>query len=376
MDRLDQYVEKVLIPTHTKGLERRENPAYTNLASKIANHQRRGRKEQARQLRKQLQQLPSKDPADPDFRRLRYVRYADDALLGFTGPQYEAKEIKRMIGEFLRDNLKLKLSEEKTLITHATSQAAVFLGYEIVNQQANDKHDQTGRRCANGRIGLRVPKEVVDKAKARYMKHGYATHRKELLDSSDYSIVRCYQQEYQGIVQYFALAQNVCWFYDLHWVMETSLLKTLAHKHQITLTKIARKYITTRSTPEGQSLRCLEVQVERKNKPPLIAQFGGLALKRQPFAILNDQPPVYRSKRTEILKRMLANECELCGSGTNIEVHHIRHLKNLTKRGRREKPEWVKRMAALRRKTLVVCFECHTNIHKGRLIQRRQDNSE
>ena len=109
-----------------------------------------------------MQQLPSRDPHDPDYRRLRYVRYADDFVLGFIGPKAEAKQVKESLETFLRDTLKLELSREKPLITHATSQAARFLGYELVNQQANDQLDPTGRRRVNGRIGLRVPAEVIE----------------------------------------------------------------------------------------------------------------------------------------------------------------------------------------------------------------------
>ena len=107
-------------------------------------HRGRGNHALALGLRKQMQQLPSGDPTDPGYRRLRYVRCADDFVLGFIGPKAEAEQIKESLETFLRDTLKLELSREKTLITHATSQAAKFLGYELVNQQANDKHDPKG----------------------------------------------------------------------------------------------------------------------------------------------------------------------------------------------------------------------------------------
>ena len=106
-----------------------------------------------------MQQLSSGDPHDPDYRRLRYVRYADDFVLGFIGPKAEAEQIKESLATFLCESLKLELSGEKTLITHATSQAARFLGYELVNQQANDQHDPSGRRAVNGKIGLRVSRQ-------------------------------------------------------------------------------------------------------------------------------------------------------------------------------------------------------------------------
>ena len=89
--------------------------------------------------------MPSRDPNDPDFRRLWYVRYADDFLLGFSGPREEAEQIKLQLEGFLRDSLKLELSHEKTLITHARTEAARFLGYEIVTLDADEKHDHPSR---------------------------------------------------------------------------------------------------------------------------------------------------------------------------------------------------------------------------------------
>jgi len=153
-------------------------------------------------LRKQLRTLPSQDPQDPDFRRLRYTRYADDFVLGFSGSKEEAEAIKRAISNFLRDTLKLELSEEKTLITHARTGAAKFLGYEIVVQHADDKLDRRGQRQVNETIGLRVPKNVIEHQCALSMQHGKPAQRAEMLDDRDYSIVAKYQAEYRGVVQY------------------------------------------------------------------------------------------------------------------------------------------------------------------------------
>jgi hypothetical protein len=78
------------------------------------------------------------------------VRYADDWLLGFAGPRWEAEAIKSTIGTFLRDELKLELSDSKTLI-HATTGAARFPGYEIKAQHADDKLDRRGQRAVSTR---------------------------------------------------------------------------------------------------------------------------------------------------------------------------------------------------------------------------------
>jgi hypothetical protein len=314
-----------------------------------------------------MQKLPRRDPYDPNYRRLRYVRYADDTLFGFAGSREEAEDIKRQLGEFLRDHLKLELSQEKTLITHAHTEVARFLGYEIATQHENTKHDRLGHRSVNGRVVLRAPTTVIEKKCNIYMRHGKPIHRPELRNDDDFTIMNRYQLEYRGIVQYYLLAQNVPQFWKLHWIMKTSLLKTLASKHKGKVTDMVRKYQTTTETPHG-TMKCLESIVPREGKKPLVARFGGIPLRRQNTAILTDQPfLIFRNQRNELIKRLLAEKCEMCGSRENIEVHHIRKLADLNMKGRAEKPAWVKRMAARHRKTLVVCQNCHRAIHAGRL---------
>jgi group II intron reverse transcriptase/maturase len=116
LHKLDQFVETVLIPEYTRGDRRARNPAYLDLQNQLAKARRCGDRPLARTLRRRMVSLPSGDPDDPDYRRLRYCRYADDHLLGFTGPKAEAEDIKQRLAEFLRDELKLELSRDKTLI--------------------------------------------------------------------------------------------------------------------------------------------------------------------------------------------------------------------------------------------------------------------
>src|SRR2546423_3026202 len=113
-----------------------------------------GQTEGVKELQKQLRKLPTRDTTNANYRRLRYIRYADDFLLGFVGTYQEAREIKQKIKRWLQDNLGLELSEEKTLITHATKEKARFLGYEIVTQHADDRIDKQGQRAINGNIAL------------------------------------------------------------------------------------------------------------------------------------------------------------------------------------------------------------------------------
>ena len=363
LHQLDQYVEQTLIPAYTRGIKRRSNPAYKRLSRQIASTTNRTVE---KELRSHRRTIPSIDPYDPTYRRLHYLRYADDFVLGFVGPRAEAEEIKQHIKQWLGDQLQLELSEPKTLITHATTQAAHFLGYEITNQQENTKLDTAGRRTLNGTISLRIPAEVIQRRCARYSRAGKPIHRPELLQESDYSIITTYQQEYRGIVQYYLLASNVAALTQLHWVMRYSLLKTLAAKYRTSSAAMVKKYRTTITGPDGKTRKCLAVQLPREGKPPLIAYFGGIPLQRMPKAILNDQPAQVWNGRTEILQRLLAQECEMCGAHEDIEVHHIRKLADLTKPGQQEKPAWIKRMAARQRKTLMVCRPCHEAIHAGR----------
>ncbi len=176
-----------------------------------------------------------------------------------------------------------------------------------------------------------------------------------------------YQEEYRGVVQYYLLAVNVSWLYRLHWIMEGSLLRTLTAKHKSTVKKQYRKYKTTVEPPTGP-MKGLQVVVKREEgKKPLVAQFGGIPLRRNPKAVLVDQEPQYvKYERNELLRRLLANTCEICGSTQQCQVHHVRKLADLKQKGRREKAAWEKIMIARRRKTLIVCHECHVAIHAGR----------
>jgi len=367
LDKLDTFVEQTLLPKYNRGETRRINPQYRLIYKRLYRRRKAGKLKEAKALAKQLRTLPQGDSADPNYRRLRYIRYADDTLFGFAGPKAEAEEIKQQLKEFLQDTLKLELSEEKTLITHAKTGAARFLGYEIVAQQGNDQLDQHGKRCINGVIGLRVPIDAIDARCRLYMKRNKPIHRPALLFESDYTIIDRYQAEYRGMVQYYLLAYNVCRLSKLHFVMERSLTRTLANKHKSTAKQMRNKYRSTIETPYGP-MKCLKVIVERENgKKPLVTYFGGIPLRRQKEVMLHDQTPrMFDGTRSELVKRLLAETCEMCGSKEDIEVHHIRKLADLNIEGRPEKPAWKKRMAARRRKTLVVCQDCHDAIHTGR----------
>ena len=288
LHKLDNFAGTVLIPEYTRGGARKASPAYSRIVNAIGRARKRGDAATVRVLRKQQHSLPSRDTHDPGYRRLRYIRYADDHLLGFAGPKAEAEEIKARLAAFLRDDLKLELSEGKTLITHARTSAARFPGYEITVRHAGHKLTR-GRREVNGDIALRVPLPVIKAKIAPYMTRGKPAHRSRLMNDDDLAIIATYGAEYRGIVQYYLLAGDVWRLNRLRWAAETSLLKTLAAKHRSTVPKMAAAYGAVIATPHGPR-RCFQASIDRgEGRKPLVARFGGIPLKRQRKAVLTDR---------------------------------------------------------------------------------------
>jgi group II intron reverse transcriptase/maturase len=374
LDKLDKFVEEVLIPQYTKGERRKPNPTYEKLMHRATYLSKTGRREEAQALRKQAQQLPSIDPHDPEYRRLRYCRYADDFILGFIGPKEEAEEIKQRLRAFLQEELKLELSEAKTLITHAKTETARFLNYEIHTIQKDTHRDRRNRRSLNGTIGLRAPRDVIKNKCQSYKRYSRKVHhRTELINDSDFSIMALYQAEYRGLVEYYRLAYNLHCLTELEGTMEISLTKTLAAKYKMSVPKVYKKYQAT--VQDGkQRYKVLQVLIEREGKKPLVARWGGISLHWDIKAPVKDHRMFLGPGRSELEKRLLADMCEYCGTTGNterIEVHHIRALKDLKTYDGREKPAWVKIMAARKRKTLVLCATCHQDVTYGRPMRRK-----
>ena len=361
LDKLDKFVEQELIPQYTRGANRAGNPEYQRTEARLRHARRTGNRAAARSLEKELRALPSGDPMDPGYRRLRYIRYADDHLLGLTGPRAEAEEIKARLATFLRETLGLELNPGKTLITHARTTPARFLGYDIIVQHCDTKRT-SGRRAANGKIALRVPPDVVKAQCARYRQHGKPWHRSRLQNLDDYDIVRVYGAEYRGVVNYYLLAQDVWRLHALHWHALTSMLKTLAAKHRSSVAKMAARLRAKVITGDGPRT-CYEARLRREGRRELVARFGGIVLRQDRRAVIRDPAPVpARLPRKELICRLRRRWCELCETGATVAVHQIAGLSQLGKPGPGQ-PAWAAVMAKMRRKTLIVCAPCHEHIH-------------
>ena len=366
LDKLDKFVEKTLIPEYTKSDKRETNPAYGHVANQLQTARRQGNLERVKALQKELRKHPSKTQDDPGYRRLRYIRYADDFLFGFAGPFEESHQIKDKVASFLQTELKLPLSAEKTLITHAHTGRARFLGYEIGIMYSATKLDDRFRRSVNGAVGMYIPEDVIQAKRKRYLRDGKPIHRPELQNDSEYDIIVRYQGEYRGLVQYYGLAQNLAQLGYVKWTMETSLLKTLASKNQTSTTKESKRLQATIKTSDG-TRKCLQLIIQREKKKPLVATFGGLSLKRRKNPVIEDRVILpYVRMRSEIVERLLNDTCEVCGGKANIQMHHVRHLRDLNKKGKKEMPLWMKIMISRKRKSIPLCKGCHDDVHSNR----------
>ncbi|HEY0938103.1 MAG TPA: reverse transcriptase domain-containing protein [Trebonia sp.] len=363
LHKLDEFVERELIPQYTRGKGRRLNPQYTRIWRQLAAARELGDRDQVRKLTRSLRAIPSVDPEDPSYRRLLYCRYADDHLLGFIGSKAESEEIKRKLARFLRETLALELNPDKTLITHARTRAARFLGYEITVQHC-DTQLTNGRRMVNGKVALMVPKDVIKAKCASYRKQGKPWHRPRLQNLDDYDIVRIYGAEYRGVVNYYLPARNVSALHTLHWNAETSMLETLAAKHKSSVRTMAARHKTKVVTKNGPRT-CFEARLERKGKNDLVARFGGIPLKQDKRALINDPAPVpIRTPPRELIARLRRRRCELCEQGAAVAVHQVTKLADLGSSGAGQ-PAWAALMTKMRRKTLIVCHECHEIIHES-----------
>jgi group II intron reverse transcriptase/maturase len=366
LHKLDEFVETHLIPQYTRGKQRRENPEWGRKEKQLRGARQRGDRATARELARQRRIIPRGDPADPGYRRLRYIRYADDHLLGFAGPRAEAEMIKQELAGFLRQALSLELSPDKTLISRARTSAARFLGYQITIQHC-DTQLTAGKRSANGRVALRIPPDVITAKSAPYRRKGKPWHRSRLQNLSDYDIVRIYGAEYRGIVNYYQLAVNIGWLALLRWNAETSMLKTLAAKHKSSVSKMAARHKAKTITADGPRT-CFEARYRRDGKPDLVARFGGIPLTRDRNAVITDPGPVtVKLPYKELISRLRQRLCELCGQGSTVAVHQVARLTDLGKTGPGQ-PRWAALMAQKRRKTLVTCADCHDHIHASPVV--------
>jgi hypothetical protein len=292
---------------------------------------------------------------------IKYIRYADDFILGIKGSKEDCEWVKSKLTEFIGETLKMELSVEKTLITHSNSFAR-FLGYDVyVRRQEAVKRDKNGltRRTLNNRTGLNVPPDkirnfIFSNRVAVQRKDGsiVPSHRNSLLHLTDLEIVSVYNAELRGICNYYGIASNFRGISHFAYLMEYSCLKTLAAKHKCKTSKIRAVL------QDGKGNWGVPYETKKGPKRCYFAKYSECKGDSNPTDIITNKPKMYLGTTT-FESRLKAKVCELCGTTKGkFEIHHVNKVKNL-----KGKKPWEKIMIAKRRKTMVVCKDCHYKIH-------------
>ena len=301
------------------------------------------------------------DEMDCDYRRMKYVRYADDFLIGIIGSKEDAIRIKEDVKNFLQSKLKLELSDEKTLITHS-EKSAKFLGYEIYVRKSNlTKRNKINRirRAFNKKVYLKLTTDVMKNKLLEYGVLEIKIHngkeqwkpkaRIQFINNDDLEILERYNSEIRGFYNYYSIANNCSVMSAFKYIMEYSMYKTFACKYRTSVVKICRKY---------KKNNVFTVILKNKKGENKIRVFYNEGFKRKNsnyHSWVDNLTAQFSTTTTSLIDRLKANVCELCGAtDKNLDMHHVRKLKGLD-----NKKPWEKHMIARKRKTIALCRSCH-----------------
>ena len=379
LHELDKFVMKLKSEFDTPGVGQ-ITPEYRELhneikrlshrLTKVTGEEREMVLAEYKPKRQKLMTIPCTAQTD---KKLKYVRYADDFLIGVIGSKEDAEQVKQEVGCFIREKLHLEMSEEKTLITHGHD-FAKFLGYEVTIAKGEyNKKTKTGatRRVNNGKVLLYVPHDKWVKRllsynalKIKYDKQNgnkevwEPVRRTRLLHLDDLEILNQYNAEIRGLYNYYRLANNVTVLNNFYYVMRYSMLKTFAGKYRTRISKIIRKY------RQGKDF---VVEYPKKNGKVGKVLFYNNGFRRD-TKVESGNPDVIARVfenygRNSLIKRLKASQCEWCGAeNVPMEIHHVRKLKDLS--GRKQ---WEIAMIGRKRKTMALCVDCHDKLHAGKL---------
>ena len=367
LDKLDQKLE-TLCQHYSTGEYRKQNAAYYTLLGQRQQLLKRGEidptlrntfKGQLRNLNRRILQTPSHDYNDPSYIRVKFLRYADDVVVGVIGPKVLAEQVKQEMALFLHENLKLELNQDKTLITHLSTEQAHFLGYAFKTahprwrrrnlRRKGSPHNVTQTiKTTSGNITLLVPLHALSEKLKKYMANGQPTRMGGLVNQPIDHIIEHYNAVIRGWYNYYQLAENVSSLNYARYVLQYSLAKTLAHKERTTVGHIFSKYgrDITFQKPNGRLVHFFNQPLKQVKRAR--ASVGD-----------TDKLPAWGPRRTQT---RLLDSCAICNSPDQVEMHHVRHIR---KRGENVQG-FTLYMAAINRKQIPVCHRCHRDIHNGK----------
>jgi len=374
LNELDKYVEKLKNETEM-GIKRKKNPEYGRLTRNRYKNICSGNHKEAKRIMKMMRKLPSKDPMDQNFKRMKYYRYADDFVILIHGSKAYAEDLKEKLSDFLENQLEITLNQKKTLITNLLKEKARFLGYEIIKAHDNTKitkrSDGFKVRSINGVMQLLVPNDVITTKLKPFMKNRKSVHINKRLNFTLTEMISKYNSEIRGLYNYYCLAGNVSkrigTFKFYHYF---SLVKSIAAKHKISVKKAIKRFGIPVKNKLGTGTRnIIGTTYEKKNGDRKTLIYFNDSLKRKTYISSKIMEEFNASYKNEIIRRLLNEYCELCNHKIPYEqliVHQIRSLKKLKEKYKKrngDTPGWAKLMMKINRKTLVVCKHCHKKIH-------------
>jgi group II intron reverse transcriptase/maturase len=358
-----------------KGKSRRDpNPAWRALTRRrlyILKQTGGVETQETKLLRDQADKLPSVNPVDPNFCRVYYVRYADDWLIGISGNKALALDIKSKADAFLKETLKLSLSDEKTLITHATTEVAKFLGFRLSvsdgsregtrRMAVHNGHRVSIRRTVSSKVRIAAPTgELLDRLKlggfcrTKGDNPFFPCSKKNFVALEDHDIVMRFNSIWRGIYNYYAVANNASYLKRVRYVLQYSCLMTLAHKHRMRLPKVIAKH--------GVDARVK--YLSSKGEEREVTLWKPLSGKWQ-LPLLRSDPPdpetIIATQARRMTRTSLTRCCVVCNT-SGVQMHHIRQLrignKSITRGFNRV-------MSAINRKQVPLCRPCHGKVHRG-----------
>jgi len=376
LHEFDKFMEEITAQ-YTKGKTRRPHHEYHVLSTRRTRALNKGDIGLADEYLRKMQVLPAHDQMDKNYLRAKYVRYADDFVVCVIGSKAMAEEIKTKITAFMKDKLCLELNHEKTKITNLKDERVRFLGYEIAKAQCNTKQtvDSIGRkkRSVNGSIQLLVPSDVIWAKLKPFRKNGKSNHYAARVNLPVMDIINLYNAEIRGLYNYYCLATDVskklATFKFYHYY---SMIKTIARKEKSSVRKVFKKYGINVPRKVGTgTVRVIGIKYNTKSGANTMIYFNdSLKYVKKPLGEVSDKFGQGFSGG-QLMKRINANVCEMCCTQTkDLQIHHVRKLKDVVDKYRKRgtvAPNWVRTMAVIKRKTLVVCHDCHVKIHNGKL---------
>lgn len=301
---------------------------------------------------------------NPLVSKIKYVRYADDWLIGLWGSKQVAHRIKNLAKNYLTD-LKLELSMEKTLITNAREERAKFLGTFIKrlasNKSTHYRIDKgRSRRVPTGNLWMTAPilelankledKEFLVRKDHRWIPKSIAKFT--ALPVAE--IIQRYNSIANGISNYYSFADNRRYLRKIIWILKESLRKTISRKLNVN-----KKTFTLRL---GKKISTNIFNKQDKNTKTI--RFTQIDYSRRPMHFLGDK--IFKDPILSLIYKVstissFGMVCSSCGSSSNIEMHHVKHIKTINQKLN----TFDKMMAKINRKQVPLCRNCHMEVHQG-----------